>query len=71
MPRFGRKAERLVLPYGLFVPILLNIMPCPNTFIQDVKSSNCERRLSAEGLESQPLKLKTDDIVVSSYLTIS
>ena len=43
-------------------------------FIKDVKSSNGTfingERLSAEGLESEPFELKSDDIVVR-FLSIS
>lgn len=44
-------------------------------YIKDVKSSNGTfingERLSPEGAESDPFELKTDDIVVSAYYSIS
>lgn len=60
-------------PFLLLFTWLILILLAPwQIYIKDVKSSNGTfingERLSLEGLESEPSELKSDDIVVSSFL---
>jgi hypothetical protein len=72
MPKSGRSLER----YGFCRRSLRSTASLyVKIFIKDVKSSNGTfingERLSAEGLESDPFELKTDDIVVGSMLIMT
>ena len=65
MQRSGRRLKRSVS--SVLASFQLSF-PSVQIYIKDVKSSNGtfinSERLSAEGAESDPFELKTDDIVV-------